>query len=121
MNKTITQAEVALASANAAYLSELERDAERNGGSGTQERRREERQQTLRDDIECCERELKEVKHISDELANRLMKLHQVLEERRDMGTDWSLARALEDRVGSYQTVSDDFDNAERLLKKHGF
>lgn len=62
MNKTVEQAEAALASANAAYLSELKRDCERSEGSGAQERRREERQQSLRDAIAQCERDLEEAK-----------------------------------------------------------
>ena len=56
------QAEVALASANAAYLSELERDCERSEGSGAQELRREDRQQSLRDAIAQCERDLEKAK-----------------------------------------------------------
>lgn len=62
MNQTVEQAEAALASAKAAYLSELERDCERSEGSGAQERRREERQQSLRDAIARCERELDEAR-----------------------------------------------------------
>lgn len=62
MNKTVEQAEAALACAKAAYLSELERDCERSEGSGAQERRREEHQQSLRDAIAQCERELVEVR-----------------------------------------------------------
>lgn len=58
MSKTVEQAEAALARANAALLSELERDAERSEGSGAQERRREERQQSLRDAVAQCERDL---------------------------------------------------------------
>lgn len=62
MSKTVEQAEAALARANAALLSELERDAERSEGSGAQERRREERQQSLRDAVAQCERDLAEVR-----------------------------------------------------------
>lgn len=58
MSKSLEQAQSALAAANAAYLGELERDSERGEGSGAQERRREDRQQSLRDDIDRCEREL---------------------------------------------------------------
>ncbi|WP_162916155.1 hypothetical protein [Burkholderia sp. PAMC 26561] len=36
---------------------------------------------------------------LADGLANRLMKLHGDLEARGDRGTDWTLARALEDRI----------------------
>lgn len=60
MGKSVEQAQSALAAANAAYLGELERDSERGEGSGAQERRREERQQSLRDAIDRCERELGE-------------------------------------------------------------
>ena len=62
MSKTVEQAESALASAKAAYLSELKRDCERRDGSGAQERRREEHQQSLRDDIAHCERALEDAK-----------------------------------------------------------
>lgn len=58
MIKTVEQAKAALAAANAAYLNELERDAERRDGSVAQERRREENQQSLRDAIAKCERDL---------------------------------------------------------------
>lgn len=51
MSQSVEQATAALAKANAAYLSELERDAERGEGSGAQELRREEHQQSLRDAI----------------------------------------------------------------------
>ncbi len=49
MSRTVEQARVALASANAAFRSELEIDCNRGEGSGAQERRREEHQQSLRD------------------------------------------------------------------------
>jgi len=58
MSNAIEQAEAALARANAAYLSELKRDCERGEGSGAQERRREEHQQSLRDDVYKCEQAL---------------------------------------------------------------
>ncbi|WP_406625376.1 hypothetical protein [Acidovorax sp. SDU_ACID1] len=58
MVQTVEQAKAALASAEAEYLSELERDAERSEGSGAQERRREEHQQSLRDAIDQCKRDL---------------------------------------------------------------
>lgn len=54
----------------------------------------------------------------ADELANRLMRLHHELEEKGDRGNDWSLARALEDRIGSYQPSAGDFDKARELLAK---
>lgn len=62
MDQIVEQAEAALASAKAAYLSELERDCERSEGSGAQERRREEHQQSLRDAITRCERKLEEAR-----------------------------------------------------------
>lgn len=62
MSKTIEQAEAALASANAAHLDELRQDCERSEGSGAQERRREEHQQSLRDAITQCEHDLEEAK-----------------------------------------------------------
>ncbi|MGG4660451.1 hypothetical protein ACLPJF_21240 [Pseudomonas vlassakiae] len=66
MSQTVEQATAALAAANAAYLSELERDAERGEGSGAQERRREEHQQSLRDAIAQCERDLEAAKSQSE-------------------------------------------------------
>jgi hypothetical protein len=57
---------------------------------------------------------------LADELANRLAELHRSLEDSGNKGTDWSLARALEDRIGAYQPTAGDFDAAEALLKKHG-
>ena len=60
MIKSVEQAQRDLAAANAAYLGELERDSERGEGSGAQERRREERLQSLRDAIDRCKRELDE-------------------------------------------------------------
>lgn len=62
MSKAVEQAEVALASAKAAYLSKLKRDCVRSEGSGAQERRREEHQPSLRDAIIQCERDLDKVK-----------------------------------------------------------
>lgn len=58
MSETVEQATAALAAAKDAYLSELERDAQRWEGSGAQERRREERQQSLLDAVARCERNL---------------------------------------------------------------
>jgi uncharacterized protein YpuA (DUF1002 family) len=123
MSKTVEQAEAALASANAAYLSELKRDSERGEGSGAQERRREERLESLRDDVAERERDLEVAKRkaVADDLASGLAKLHYALENRGDQGTDWSLARSLEDRIGAYQPISGDVDRAEQLLKKHGY
>ncbi len=65
MSKTVEQATAALAAANAAFLSELERDSERGEGSTNQERRREEHQRSLRDDIAQCERDLEEAKRVA--------------------------------------------------------
>jgi hypothetical protein len=62
MTKTVAQAEAALKAAESELLSELERDCERSEGSGAQERRREENQQSLRDDVRQCERDLEEAK-----------------------------------------------------------
>jgi len=58
---------------------------------------------------------------LANELAERLMRLHRNLEDQGDRGTDWSLARALEDRIGAYQPAAGDFDLAKQLLNKHGF
>jgi len=55
------------------------------------------------------------------ELAARLMRRHCDIEDRCKKGTDWSLARELKDRIGSYQSLAGDFDRAEQLLGKHGF
>lgn len=67
MSQTVEQAEAALASAKAAYLSELARDCERSEGSCAQERRREEHLQSLRDDIAQCECDLEEAKRSQKE------------------------------------------------------
>lgn len=62
MTQTVEQAEAALKSAEAALLSELKADCERRDGSGAQERRREEHQQSLRDTVYQCERNLEAAK-----------------------------------------------------------
>lgn len=123
MTKNVEQAEAALAAANAAYMSELERDAERGEGSYAQERRREEHQQSLRDAVTRCKRDLEDAKRraVADGLASRLMQLHWDLEKRGEKGEDWSVARTLEDRIGAYQSISGDVERAEQLLKKYGF
>lgn len=64
MNTTIEQAKAALAAAESAYMYELERDSERSEGSGAQERRREEHQQTLKENIAQCKRDLEEAKRV---------------------------------------------------------
>ncbi|MDQ2077565.1 hypothetical protein [Marinimicrobium sp. ABcell2] len=58
MNRTVNQAEEALESAKSAYTSELKRDIDRGEGSEAQERRREEHQRSLRDNVAQCERDL---------------------------------------------------------------
>jgi hypothetical protein len=58
MSKAIQEAEKALASANKDYLDELERDSKRRDGSGAQERRREERLDSFREDVYQKERAL---------------------------------------------------------------
>ncbi|WP_110644109.1 hypothetical protein [Salinicola sp. CPA57] len=63
MSKSIEHAEAALASAKADLLNELERDAKREDGSDAQEQRRERHQQSLRDKVAQCERDLEESKH----------------------------------------------------------
>jgi hypothetical protein len=62
MTQTVEQAEAALKTAESALLSELKADCERRDGSGAQERRREEHQQSLRDDVYECERNLESAK-----------------------------------------------------------
>jgi hypothetical protein len=42
-------------------------------------------------------------------------------QDRGEKGTDWTLARSLEDRIGAYQPVAGDFERAEQLLKKYRF
>lgn len=64
MSKEIEQAEAALVSARSAYVNELKRDSERHEGSGAQERRREEHQQSLRDRIDQCKRDLSEARRL---------------------------------------------------------
>jgi hypothetical protein len=58
---------------------------------------------------------------IADDLAKRLTLLHRDLEDRGDKGADWSVTRALEDRIGAYQPTAGDFDRAEQMLNKYGF
>ncbi|MDM8356573.1 hypothetical protein [Pandoraea communis] len=52
-------------------------------------------------------------------LANRLAYLHHELEDKGDRGADWSLARALEDRIGAGQSIPGDEEDAKRLLAKY--
>jgi precorrin-3B methylase len=58
MNNPIEEAQAQLDAANAIYLDELRRDSVRPEGSGAQERRREEHQQRLKNEIDRCERAL---------------------------------------------------------------
>ncbi|WP_281661180.1 hypothetical protein [Microvirgula aerodenitrificans] len=62
MSMTVEQAAAALAAAEADHLHEIERDSERSEGSGAQERRREKYQQSLREKVAQCKRELEEAK-----------------------------------------------------------
>lgn len=68
MSQIIEQAEAALASAHATYLSELERESKRSPGSEAQELRREEHLDSLRDAITRCERDLDEAKRIANQV-----------------------------------------------------
>jgi hypothetical protein len=58
MSKTIKEVQAQLDAANAAYQDELRQDGDRSEGSGAQERRREERQQRLKDEVDRCKRDL---------------------------------------------------------------
>ena len=60
MSQTTEQARIALAAAEESYLEELRRDSERNEGSGAQERRREDNQQSMQDKIAQCKRDLED-------------------------------------------------------------
>ena len=53
-------------------------------------------------------------------IAHRLRQLYIQLAAERNTSFDWSLARALEDRIGSGQTVGDDVERAESLLSRYG-
>jgi len=70
MRKTIEEAKAALDVARAAVLSEMESDLTRKDGSGAQERRREERQQKLRDAEYEAERELEQAEQRQRESAS---------------------------------------------------
>ncbi|MEE9873348.1 MAG: hypothetical protein PBV86_21565 [Delftia lacustris] len=61
----VEQAQAALSSAKANYLEELRQDSERSEGSGAQERRREAHQQSLRDRISQCERDLEHAQRLA--------------------------------------------------------
>jgi len=58
---------------------------------------------------------------LAKKLAARLTRLHRNMEDQGKKGTDWSLARELEDRIGSYQPLAGDFDRAEQLLGKYRY
>lgn len=70
MSKTVEEAKAALDAARAAVLSEMESDIARKEGSGAQERRREERQQKLRDAEYQAERELEQAERRQRESAS---------------------------------------------------
>lgn len=58
MSKTIEEVKAELDAARTSYLDELRQDGNRSEGSGAQERRREERLQLLKDEVDRCERVL---------------------------------------------------------------
>ena len=62
MSEAIKTAQEALNNANAMYLDELRQDSERSEGSGAQERRREENQQRMREEITRSENALEVAK-----------------------------------------------------------
>ncbi|MFS2025174.1 hypothetical protein [Massilia sp. CT11-137] len=70
MSKTVEEAKAALDAARAAVLSEMESDITRKEGSGAQERRREERQQKLRDVEYQAARELEQAERRQRESAS---------------------------------------------------
>lgn len=122
MATTVAEARKALATAEAEYLSELEQDAKRSEGSGAQERRREERQDAMREKIYQCKLALEHAERteqVRNRLAERLSKLIDHLEPKRTTSTDWSLANGLLDRVD--QPLSNDITDSEALLKKYGY
>lgn len=52
-------------------------------------------------------------------LADQLMRLHTALEDAGIRDDDWSLARTLEDRLGSGQYLPGDVEKAQQLLSRH--
>lgn len=70
MNKTVDEAKTALDAARAALRSELESDLTRRDGSGAQERRREDHQQQLHDDVYDAKRELEQAQQRQRESAS---------------------------------------------------
>lgn len=56
-----------------------------------------------------------------DQLAERLRSLYLDLEERKDFRLHYTLARALEDRIGAGQHSPGDIEKAEDLLTKYRF
>lgn len=67
MSEAIKAAKAALEAAKSSYLDELRQDSERSEGSEAQERRREENQQRMRDEIVQCERNLVAAKQADKE------------------------------------------------------
>lgn len=53
-------------------------------------------------------------------LADRLMELGHAIEGKTKLGADYSLARALEERIGAGGQLPGDVVWAEKLLAKHG-
>lgn len=86
MSKTIEQAAAELATANANYLNELERDIERLDGSGAQEARRETHRESLRDAIYQGERAVEEVRRsaFNDKSLEELYAERSRVERERD-------------------------------------
>lgn len=86
MSKSIEQAEEALKAAKAAYMNELSSDSERREGSDAQERRREEHQERLCDQVAKCERELEDARanaidEITEMLAHTFQRNINVLQD----------------------------------------
>lgn len=55
---------------------------------------------------------------VAQKLADELMHLHHSMEDNKTTDGDWSLARALEDRLGSGQFLPGDIEKAQLLLRK---
>jgi len=97
MVKTVREAEIALEAAKAQYSSELEADARRSDGSGAQERRREEYQDSLRETVWQCERDLEEAKRL-EKKATEIM-TEQQMRDRIKLLADEIDANEEENRV----------------------
>jgi len=50
----------------------------------------------------------------------RLVALQGQLEAKNKKGADWSMARSLEDRIGSEHCRDNDLEEAAVLLRRHG-